>query len=285
MNSFNQTNPIVNYTDLVQNFQNIGNNIQTTKAKLINLLIQLLQNPKLKPLVINNISLINKYLTIQIKINMTLKRTFEFIPYIDKYYNFIIDLNQNILMKITTLKVILETGDNTKIEQYINSFNNVEMGSIYMTLGDKVRGITADSLEQIADNVRTFDPSKFIKTAKSSLENLQSTLKDKVSGLKDRLNTLTPPQPSAPQPSAPPFEEDIPPIPTAHKLIHFENAQGQTPVRLNKPSLLSYETVSKPSIQTAGGKFNKIFHPEYNRWVDTRSVAGIDALLKYAYYN
>ena len=283
MNSFNQTNPIVNYKDLVKNLQNIGNNIQTTKGKLINLLIQLLQNPKLKPLVINNIALINKYLTIQIKINTTLKKTFEFIPYIDKYYNFIIDLNQNILIKITTLKAILESGDNTKIEEYINSFSNVEMGSIYMTLGDKVRGITADSLDQIADNVRTFDPAKFIKTAQSSLENLQSTLKDQVSGLKDRFNTIT--QPTAPQPTAPPLEEDIPSTPAAHTLIHFENPEGHKPARLNTPSLLSYETVSKPSIQTAGGIFNKIFHPEYNRWVDTRSVAGIDALLKYAYYN
>ena len=283
MNSFNQTNPIVNYKDLVKNLKNIGDKIETTKGKLINLLIQLLQNPKLKQLVVNNISLINKYLTIQIQINATLKKTFDFIPYIDKYYNFIIDLNQNILIKITTFKAILETDDNTKIEQYVNSFNNVEMGSIYMTLGDKVRGITADSLDQIADNVRTFDPAKFIKSAQSSLENLQSTLQHQVSGLKDRLNTIT--QSTAPQPSAPPLEEDIPPTPTAHKLIHFENTEGQKAARLQTPSLLSYETVSKPSIQTAGGKFNKIFHPEYNRWVNTRSVAGIDALLKYAYYN
>jgi hypothetical protein len=283
MNSFNQTNPISNYRDLVQNLQNIGNNIQTTRGKLINLLIQLLQNPKLKPLVINNISLINKYLTIQIQINTTLKKTFKFIPYIDTYYNFIIDLNQNILIKITTLKAILETSDNTKIEQYINSFSNIEMGGIYMTLGDKMRGITADSLEQIADTVRTFDATKFIKTAKSSLENLQSTLKDQVSGLKDRLNTIT--QPTSPQPSAPPLEEDIQPIPEGHKLIHFENPEGHQPSRLNTPSLLSYETISKPSIQSAGGKYNKIFHPEYNRWVDTRSCAGIDALLKYAYFN
>ena len=60
-------------------------------------------------------------------------------------------------------------------------------------------------------------------------------------------------------PSAPPLEEEPPAYSEAIKMPQYGGGSQKS--------------------------FNKIYHPELNRWVSTNSNDGIDALLKYAYYN
>ena len=248
MNSFNQTNPVENYQNILKNIQESGEKLQKLKEKSGKLIVQLIQNPVLNRLFISNIALIKKYFALQIQLNTILKKTTGFIPFSSKYYNYVIGLNQDILLKITTLDAIIQSGDSNKIQSYINSLSNAEMGGIYLSLGDQIRNATANGLNKLADNVRNFDPNKIITQAQSGLESLQANLQSGVNNLTTKISEITP--------SAPPLE---PP---------------------------SYEEATRIP-QSAGGQdlFNNIYHPQLNRWVSINSKEGVDALLKYAYYN
>jgi hypothetical protein len=246
MNSFNQTNPMDNYHDIIKNFEELGNNIQKIKEKLSIILQQLLQNPQIKNLIINNISLIKQYFAIQIQLNTILKEKFNYIPYINKYYDYIINLNQNLLLKITTFVAILETEDNIKIQQFINSLTNVEMAGIYLTFGDRLKDITAHSLETIASHIRNFNTDEFIKETQHKLENIQNTLQTKITDLSTTI---------------------------------------QNNMNDNITGITHGEDIQSIEIQKGGKKFKNIYHPELKKWVNIKSTKGIDALLKYAYYN
>jgi hypothetical protein len=57
---------------------------------------------------------------------------------------------------------------------------------------------------------------------------------------------------------------------------------------MNEPitnSNMNEQITNDNTNQKGGTKFKSIFHPELNRWVNIKSSNGIDALLKYAYYN
>lgn len=249
MNSFNQTNPMDNYHDIIKNFEEIGNNIQKIKEKLSIILRQLLENPQIRNLIINNISLIKQYFAIQIQLNTIFKEKFNYIPYINKYYDYMINLNQNLLLKITTFAAILQTEDSDKIQQFINSLTNVEMAGIYLTFGDRLKDITAHSLETIASHIRNFKTDEFIEQTQHRLENIQNTLQDKITDL----STI--------------IKNNIP---------ENTNTNEDTDIHENNESI---------NIQKGGKKFNTIYHPEFKKWVYIKSTKGIDALLKYAYYN
>jgi hypothetical protein len=248
MNSFNQTNPIANYHEIIQHLQDLGNNIQKIRLRLGIILQQILENPEVKKLIMNNIGLIKQYFAIQIQLNNLLRDKFKFIPYSNKYYDYIINLNQNLLIKITTFAAILETGDNVKIQQYINSLSNIEMAGIYLTFGDRLKDITAFSLEKIAHNIRHFNSEQFMKETKSKLENIQNTLQTKLQILSDTIQN------------------------NSNTNVSNDNISDKIP-----------ETNTMN--QEGGKKLNTIFHPELKKWVNIRSTYGMDALLKYAYYN
>jgi len=257
MNSFNQTNPMANYHDLIKNFEDLGNNIQKIREKLSIILRQLLENPQIRNLIINNISLIKQYFAIQIQLNTIFKDKFNYIPYINKYYDYMINLNQNLLLKITTFAAILETEDNVKIQQFINSLTNIEMAGIYLTFGDRLKDITAHSLETIASHIRNFNTDEFIKQTQHKLENIQNTLQDKITDL----STI--------------IKNNIP----ENNNTENNNTENTNTENTNTENTKSIE------IQKGGKKFNTIYHPEFKKWVKIKSTKGIDALLKYAYYN
>jgi len=248
MNSFNQTNPIANYHEIIKNLQDLGNNIQKIRTRLAIILQQIMENPEVKKLIINNIGLIKQYFAIQIQLNYLLKEKFKYIPYSNKYYDYIINLNQNLLIKITTFNAILQTGDNVKIQQYINSLSNIEMGGIYLTFSDRLKDITANTLENIANNIRHFNSEQFINETIKGLENIQNTLQTKLHMLSNQIQN------------------------------------NSTLVTPNIPTE-TITDISEQINQNGGHKYNSIFHPELNKWVDIRTKYGIDALLKYAYYN
>jgi hypothetical protein len=251
MNSFNQTNPIANYEDIIKNLQDLGNNIQKIREKLVIILQQILQNPEIKKLILNNISLIKQYFVIQIQLNTILNQKLTYIPYVNKYYEYIINLNQNLLIKITTLAAVLETGDNLKIQQYINSLTNMELGGIYLSFGDRLKEITAHSLETMASKIRKFNTTDFLDQTKIGLDNIQNTLQNKISGLSSQLQNAI----------------------NSSNLIEKSKENDD----INTESI---------EVQKGGGnKFNSIFHPQVKKWVNIKSPHGIDALLKYAYYN
>jgi hypothetical protein len=257
MESFNQTNPIDNYNNLVKNLEETGEKFQKLKIKFGKIVVQLIQNPVLNKLLMNNIALIKKYLNLNIQLNISLKNYFAFIPLSSKYYDFVIYLNQSILLKIIIMETICKSRDAEKIHKYIDSFHNTEMGAMYGSFGNKLLGITADGLNKLSDIIRNFNTNSFIKTAKSSLETLQTNLEKQVGELSVKVTETI----------------SIPKIITT-----------EIPTDLNS-NIETEQFVELP--QQNGGKkpFHKIYHPEIKKWVVVKSYEGIDALLKYTYCN
>jgi hypothetical protein len=250
MESFNQTNPIDNYNNLVKNLEETGAKFEKLKIKIGKIIVQLIQNPMLNKLLMNNIALIKKYLNLQIQFNISLKNYFAFIPLSYKYYDFVIHLNQSILLKIIMMETICKSRNAEKIQKYIDSFHNTEMGSIYGIFGNKLLGATADGLNKLADIIRNFNPKSFIKDAKFGLETLQTNLQKQVGELSQKMPETT----------------------------------AESPTGLNT-NLENEQFVELPP-QTGGDtRFNKIYHPEIKRWVAAKSPEGIDALLKYTFYH
>jgi hypothetical protein len=245
MESFNQTNPIDNYNKLVKNLEETGVKFEKLKIKIGKIVVQLIQNPTLNELLMNNLALIKKYLNLQIQFNISLKNYFAFIPLSYKYYDFVIHLNQSILLKIIMMETICKSRDAEKIQKYIDSFHNTEIGNMYGFFGSKLLGLTADGLNKLADIIRNFNPKSFIKDAKSGLETLQTNLQKQVSELSQKVSETTG------------IPKDV-----NH---NFENDQF----------------VELPSQNGGRTSFHKIYHPEIKKWVIVKSPEGIDALLKY----
>ena len=285
MNSFNQTNPISNYNEIILNLQDLGNNIQKIRERLTIILQQLLQNPEIKKLIINNIGLIKQYFAIQIQLNTLLKEKFNYIPFSNQYYEFIINLNQNLLIKITTLAAILQTGDNEKIEQYINSLSNIEMGGIYLTFGERLKDITAYSFEMIANKIRTFKPNELLDQTKNGLQNIQNILQHKLDSVSNQLqNTMKRHEAITNDNMNEPITNDNMNEPITNDTMN----EPITNDNMNEP--ITNDNMNEPitndnTNQKGGRKFKTIFHPELNIWVNIKSRNGIDAMLKYAYYN
>ena len=311
MESFNQTNPIDNYHNLVKNLEETGAKIEKLKIKIGKIVIQLIQNPTLNKLLMNNIALIKKCFNLQIQLNISLKNYFGFIPLSSKYYDFVIHLNQNMLLKIITMETIFKSANAEKIQKYIDSFTNLEMGSMYGSFGTKLLGVTADGLNKLSDIIRNFNPKSFIKDAKSGLESLQTNLQKQVGDLTQKVAENTP-QPipmettetmeahqpipmetmettETPQPI--PMEtmettETHQPIPMetmetteTHQSIPMENMEMPQPILMETDQF-------NTSLPQMGGRlpFNKIYHPEIKKWVNLKSLEGVDALLKYTSY-
>ena len=258
MESFNQTNPIDNYNNLVKNLEETGAKFEKLKIKIGKIIVQLIQNPTLNKLLMSNIALIKKYLNLQIQFNISSKNYFAFIPLSSKYYDFVIHLNQSILLKIIMMETICRSRDAEKIQKYIDSFHNTEIGSMYGSFGSKLLGVTADGLNKLADIIRNFNPKSFIKDAKSGLETLQTNLQKQVGELSQKVSETTTELPT--------------------KIIN------EIPTSLNT-NLENGQVVELPP-QIGGGQtpFYKLYHPEMKKWVITKSPEGIDALMKYTYY-
>jgi hypothetical protein len=174
------------------------------------------------------------------------------------------------------METICKSRDAEKIQKYIDSFHNTEMGSMYGSFGSKLLGVTADGLNKLADIIRNFNPKSFVKDAKSGLETLQSSLQKQVGELSQKVSETVA------------LSNEIPTtisneIPTTISNEIPTKISNEIPTTINT-NLENEQFVEFPTQNGGRTPFHKLYHPEIKKWVIVKSPEGIDALLKYTYY-
>jgi hypothetical protein len=249
MNSFNQTNPIENYNQLLENIDQTKIKLKKIKKKLAKLIVLIQKYPQFNIMFINIMGYYKKYLGLLITINNNLKKSFEFIPFSNKFYDMYLSIYQNILIHVIEFEAIYKTKNEVKIQAYIDSISIEDFPYLFYFAGSSgdFQDKMADFLNLFSNKVRTFDSEEFKKELMEYFENLQNIIIEQINNLGKQVNTT-------------PANVSLPP---------------------NKP-LPPTPPVKKGGASNDANKFKKIFHPEKNAWVNVNSLQGMDALLKYA---
>jgi hypothetical protein len=247
MNSFNQTNPIENYNELVENVKETKQKLKKIKKKIGKLIVLMQKYPQIYIITLNIIRYYKKYWGLLISINQNLKKTFEIIPLSGKFYDFYIDIYQTILLKIVEFEIIFQTRDETKIQAYFDSISFDDFDYLFSMFGSEgasnLQKLFADKLELLSGKIRTFEKDAFVEEMKANLKKLQKYVIEQINQLGEVQKKQTA------EPSAPP-QKPLPPIPN----------QG-------------------------GGEataFQTIFNPEKRQWVRLHTEEGLAVLRKFA---
>lgn len=253
MNSFNQTNPVENYNELVENVKETKQKLKKIKKKIGKLIVLLQKYPQIYIITLNIIRYYKKYWGLLISINNNLKKTFEIIPLSGKFYDFYTDIYQNILLKIIEFEIIFQTKDEAKIQAYFDSISLDDFDYFFNMFGSdtstNLQEQFADKLDLIAGKIRTFEKDAFVEDVKTNLKKLQKYVLDQINHLGEVQKKQPDPSPQ-PAPASGPPKKLLPPLP-------------------NK----------------GGGKataFQTIFDPEKREWVRLHSVEGLHVLRKFA---
>jgi len=266
MNSFNQTNPIENYNQLLENIDETKIKLKKIKKKLAKLIVLIQKYPQFNIMFINIIGYYKKYMGLLITINNNLKKSFEFIPFSNKFYDFYLTIYQNIFIHIIEFEALYKTKNEVKIQAYIDSISMEDFQYLFYFAGgfqDKM----ADFLNLFSNKVRTFDSDVFKEELMEYLENLQHVIIEQINNLGKQSDN----KPSATKPNASlPPQKPLPPTPTA------------VATDAKKPPQKPLQRVKKGGSSNDSIQFEKIFHPEKNEWVRVKSLQGMNVLLKYA---
>lgn len=248
MNSFNQTNPIENYNELVENVKETKQKLKKIKKKMGKLIVLMQRYPQIYIITLNIIRYYKKYWALLISINNNLKKTFEIIPLSGKFYDFYTDIYQNILLKIIEFEIIFQTKEEAKIQAYFDSISLFDFDYLFKMFGAeegsvKFQELFADKLDLLSGKIRTFEKDAFIEEVKTNLKRLQKYVMDQI----NQLGEVEKKQP-APASGAP--KKPLPPVP---------NKMG-------------------------GGQasaFQTIYDPEKNEWVQLHTPRGLTVLSKF----
>lgn len=214
MNSFNQTNPIENYNELVENVKETKQKLKKIKKKIGKLIVLMQKYPQIYIITLNIIRYYKKYWGLLISINNNLKKTFEIIPLSGKFYDFYTDIYQNILLKIIEFEIIFQTKDEAKIQAYFDSISFDDFDYLFNMFGSDGGSLQkqfADKLDFLSGKIRTFEKDAFMEEVKTNLKKLQKYVMDKI----NQLGEVDKKQPElpAPTPVSGPPKKPLPPPP------------------------------------------------------------------------
>lgn len=217
MNSFNQTNPIENYNELVENVKETKQKLKKIKKKIGKLIVLMQKYPQIYIITLNIIRYYKKYWGLLISINNNLKKTFEIIPLSGKFYDFYTDIYQNILLKIIEFEIIFQTKDEAKIQAYFDSISFEDFDYLFNMFrldggSTNFQEQFANKLDFLSGKIRTFEKDAFVEEVKTNLKKLQKYVKDQINQLGEVDKQPEPPAP-APAPVSGPPKKTLPPMP------------------------------------------------------------------------
>jgi hypothetical protein len=207
MNSFNQTNPVENYNELVENVKETKQKLKKIKKKIGKLIVLMQKYPQIYIITLNIIRYYKKYWGLLISINNNLKKTFEIIPLSGKIYDFYTDIYQNILLKIIEFEIIFQTKDEAKIQAYFDSISLNDFDYLFNVFGSdgsaNLQEQFADKLNLLSGKIRTFEKDAFVEEVKTNLKKLQKYVMDQINQLGEGEKKQPDPLPASGPPKKP----------------------------------------------------------------------------------
>lgn len=145
MDSWNQTNPIENWNELLRNINNTKIKLDETSEKTKEVFLNLLNNPQIKNQTIKMLEVLEFYYKQQIDINQFLSEKVKSIDRVSQYYLLFVKMNQYLKNLVVELKNSIEKGEIDKINSWMNRFYSFDylfkkyMGNFAISLIDQIK--------------------------------------------------------------------------------------------------------------------------------------------------
>lgn len=275
MDSFGQTNPIQGINNIITRITEVGQKYKIIHRKHIELLPDILQNPILYQIIHKTLKLLKMYFELQIRFNKKVREKSSNYSILNFYFDMVDMINQMYLKKII---FIYEIVDSAKVERYQELpaylLNDTEDEQPSQTLFDNVKNFLTglalnniDFLEEQIDKLKKMAKKKLSKLKDNNIQSVETDIKENIEIVADNL------------------QEKINELNQKMDDIEVENKLDNNlliDTELNKETNLSIkeDKLEEKKINQSGGnsKFNKIYDPVYCKWVNIKSVRGINLL-------
>ena len=274
MQSFRQSNPIDNITELQENIALTKERLLELDNRLYEQIPLMLEIPAIRQLVILNLELVLKYFNLQIKLNEFLNVKMKDLIIATYYFNFIIDLNNRYKIKIERMLDILKNEKKEKYNEIIELIKMYSLPFYLSVLGTNMPKLSAkDICISITKNIDdiNLDPEK-IKEALTTMSNkIQSQITSIESNVSDMVQNI-----------------EIPEInEVGKKLNEYTDSLKSNVTQLSQgvksKSQPKLRNISKRNLNGGYSRtsFHTIYDPVNNKWVKTNSTRGINLINTY----
>jgi len=272
MDSFGQTNPVEGVNKIIKRLSEMGEKYKTIHRKHIELLPDILQNPILYQIIHKTLKLLKMYFELQIRFNKKVRDKTINYSIINFYFDMVDMINQMYLKKIIFIYEIVDSGE---VERYYELppylLNDIEVDQPSRTLFDNVKNFLTglalnniDFLEEQLDKLKKMAKKKLSKLKDKNISSIENELKENFEIVSDKL------------------EEKITEL--NQKMEDIDN-NDEILSENNKETILNKKDDTENKFNQSGGQlFNKIYDPVYNKWIDIKSVRGINLLNIYYKY-
>lgn len=272
MDSFGQTNPVEGVNKIIKRLSEMGEKYKAIHRKHIELLPDILQNPILYQIIHKTLKLLKMYFELQIRFNKKVRDKTINYSIINFYFDMVDMINQMYLKKIIFIYEIVDSGE---VERYYELppylLNDIEVDQPSRTLFDNVKNFLTglalnniDFLEEQLDKLKKMAKKKLSKLKDKNISSIENELKENFEIVSDKL------------------EEKITEL--NQKMEDIDN-NDEILSENNKETILNKKDDTENKFNQSGGQlFNKIYDPVYNKWIDIKSVRGINLLNIYYKY-
>jgi hypothetical protein len=216
------------------------------------------------------------YFELQIRFNKKVRDKTINYSIINFYFDMVDMINQMYLKKIIFIYEIVDSG---QVERYNELppylLNDIEDDQPSRTLFDNVKNFLTglalnniDFLEEQLDKLKKMAKNKLSKLKDKNISSVENELKENFEIVSDKLEE-----------KIAELNEKMNDMDNNEVIISEQVLENDKETNLNKKD----DTENKFN-QSGGDRYNKIFDPIYNKWVDIKSVRGINLLNIYYKY-
>jgi hypothetical protein len=317
MDSFNQTNPIYNYNQLVENINNTiksWNQFKETFSKKLPIFIE---NLKIRELLLLNISLIIDLLKIKINIGELVSKYIKMLPLLDKVIPYFENLDLYLLKQLEKAHQFLTDNDANKLVQMLNEINPLSvgiLGTISTNFLPKIENINTilntstqnieNGLEVMSKNLKdqinmTKNLAKTVDTTKNKIldqqKKIKSTVKETKNIAESTINDISNTVKETKNIAESTINDISNTVKESKKIskgtINDISNTVKESKKISKGTINDISNTVKQTKKTAknsikksqsgGNRYTLIHDPIYNNFVDLKSKRGIYLLIKY----
>ena len=275
MDSFGQTNPVEGINKIIKRITEVGEKYRTIHRKHIELLPDILQNPILYQIIHKTLKLLKMYFELQIRFNKKVRDKASNYTILNFYFDMVDMINQMYLKKIIFIYEIVDSGDVERYQELppylLNDIDNDEQPS--RTLFDNVKNFLTglalnniDFLEEQIDKLKKMAKSKLSKLRDKNISSVETEIKENIEMVADKL------------------EEKISELNEKIEDIDLEKSLNDNLLENKETNLNKKDDIlinqEENKLNQSGGdiKYNKIYDPVNRKWVNVKSVRGINLL-------
>jgi len=274
MQSFRQTNPIDNITELRENIELTKERLLELDNRLYEQIPLMLEIPAIRQLVILNLELVLKYFNLQITLNEYLNVQMKDLIIATYYFKFIIDLNNRYKVKIERMLEILKNEQKENYNEIIELIKMYSLPFYLSVLGTNMPKLSAkDICIAITKNIDdiNLDPEKIKQALTTMSDKIQSQITAIESNVSDIVHNIEIPELDEVETKINEYTDSL-------KSNVTQLSQGV--ISKSQPNL---RNISKRNLKGGYNRtsFHTIYDPINNKWVKTNSTRGINLINTY----